>query len=180
MAPIATPECFWIWLLNRRQKKKESQEINRLTEKWRKNFQSMERNGTPRQRQFGRESYYRHIEKNQARARVKMAAKRACPSGKIEIALRRRLYDLVRRDRATKGESALLLVGCSLEELRSHLENQFSPGMSWENYGSAWHIDHRRPCAKFNLLDANEQRACFHFWNLQPLWAFDNLSKGAR
>ena len=48
---------------------------------------------------------------------------------------------------------------------------------SWDNYG-AWHIDHRRPCASFDLSDLNEQRKCFHFSNLQPLWAIDNIHKG--
>jgi hypothetical protein len=62
--------------------------------------------------------------------------------------------------------------------LRAHLEAQFVPGMTWANHG-AWHVDHIRPCASFNLEDPAEQRVCFHFSNLQPLWAQDNLAKGA-
>ena len=49
--------------------------------------------------------------------------------------------------------------------------------MSWENHGT-WHIDHRVPCAKFDLTKKEEQEKCFHYTNLQPLWAKDNLSKG--
>ena len=50
--------------------------------------------------------------------------------------------------------------------------------MSWDNYGiHGWHIDHIRPCASFDLTDPEQQRQCFHYPNLQPLWAFDNLSK---
>lgn len=70
------------------------------------------------------------------------------------------------------------LLGCTYEQLLAHLESQFSDGMNWENYGE-WHIDHIRPCASFDLLDPEEQRKCFHYTNLQPLWALDNLLKGA-
>ncbi len=42
------------------------------------------------------------------------------------------------------------------------------------------HVDHIRPCASFDLTRASQQRACFHFTNLQPLWAADNRRKGAK
>ena len=48
--------------------------------------------------------------------------------------------------------------------------------MSWSNRGE-WHIDHIIPCSSFNLLDEKEQEKCFHYTNLQPLWAAENLSK---
>lgn len=69
------------------------------------------------------------------------------------------------------------MVGCSVDELKSHLERHFKPGMSWENYG-LWQVDHIQPCAAFNLIDPEEQKACFHYSNLQPLWKLENLSKG--
>lgn len=72
------------------------------------------------------------------------------------------------------------LVGCTVPELRSHLEKQFRPGMAWENYGPIWHIDHKRPCARFDLTDPAQQRECFHYTNLQPLFAEENLKKGAQ
>ena len=73
------------------------------------------------------------------------------------------------------------LVGCTVEDLRQHLERQFLPGMSWDNYGrDGWHIDHIRPCASFDLSDPEQQRQCFHYSNLQPLWAAENIRKGAR
>ncbi len=63
--------------------------------------------------------------------------------------------------------------------MKKYLEGKFTEGMTWENHGT-WHIDHRRPICSFNLLDEEEQKKCFHYTNLQPLWATDNLSKGGR
>jgi len=72
------------------------------------------------------------------------------------------------------------LLGCSIEEFRAHLESKFHEGMSWDNYGQfGWHIDHIRPCSSFDLSDAAQQRACFHYTNLQPLWWLENIKKGA-
>jgi len=48
--------------------------------------------------------------------------------------------------------------------------------MTWKNYGE-WHVDHIKPCAKFNLIIDKEQKRCFHYSNLQPLWAKDNIKK---
>jgi hypothetical protein len=78
-----------------------------------------------------------------------------------------------------KSYSITKLIGCPLLELKSYLESRFLPGMSWENR-SEWHIDHIRPCASFDLTDLEQQRACFHYTNLQPLWAADNHRKGAK
>jgi len=88
--------------------------------------------------------------------------------------LRTRLNKVLKNN--TKLESALKLVGCSLEQLKKHLESKFVSGMSWANYGK-WHIDHIKPCAKFDLRKKSEQRKCFRYTNLQPLWAKENLSK---
>lgn len=73
------------------------------------------------------------------------------------------------------------LLGCSYEELRGHIEGQFSPGMCWENwtfYG--WHLDHIQPVASFDLSTLEEQKQCFHFSNLQPLWREQNQRKAAK
>lgn len=72
------------------------------------------------------------------------------------------------------------LVGYTLADLKAHLERQFRPGMSWENYGQ-WHVDHIRPIASFRFSDADSEEflACWALTNLQPLWASENLSKKA-
>ena len=78
----------------------------------------------------------------------------------------------------------LTLLGCSLEELTKHFESLFTEGMSWDNYGNpngdhsnSWHIDHIKPCSLFDLTQEEEQRKCFHYSNLQPLWGIDNMKK---
>ncbi len=80
------------------------------------------------------------------------------------------------------GRSWESLVGYTLEELMTHLESQFKPGMTWENHGrSGWHIDHIRPIASFNFTspDDPEFKECWSLENLRPLWAEENLRKGA-
>jgi hypothetical protein len=79
--------------------------------------------------------------------------------------------------RGFKSKKTQELLGCSFEFLRSHLEQKFENGMSWENYGS-WHIDHIVPLA---IAESEEQlQNLFHYSNLQPLWAQENREKGAR
>ena len=77
-----------------------------------------------------------------------------------------------------KSAKSMELIGCDINCLREHLESQFKDGMTWENRGlHGWHIDHIIPCASFDLSKEDEQKKCFHYTNLQPLWAKENLRK---
>ena len=87
-----------------------------------------------------------------------------------------RLRSRLRSAVSHKSSRTMELCGCTLQELMIHLENQFTDGMTWGNR-SEWHVDHIKPCSKFNLLDPDEQAKCFHYTNLQPLWMVDNLKK---
>jgi len=78
-----------------------------------------------------------------------------------------------------KSKSTLQLLGASVDQVWNYLESQFQPGMTRQNHG-LWHLDHKRPCASFDLNDPKQQAECFHYTNLQPLWAKDNLKKGAK
>lgn len=106
---------------------------------------------------------------------------------KISILLRQRFQNALKRRGVKKITSVIKLTGCSLEQLRIHLESLWLPGMTWESYGTwrkgrpmTWHIDHISPCASFDLTDPEQQKACFNYTNLQPLWAVDNMKKGHR
>jgi hypothetical protein len=78
----------------------------------------------------------------------------------------------------SKRGHTLELLGCSIEFLKTHLESQFKEGMTWTNWTrTGWHIDHIYPCASFNFSKRSEQKICFHWSNLQPLWAKDNFEK---
>jgi len=82
---------------------------------------------------------------------------------------------------AKKSDRTMKLLGCTGVELKLYLESKFLPEMTWENYGrNGWHIDHIKPCASFDLSNPEEQRKCFHYTNLQPLWACDNIRKGKK
>ena len=70
-------------------------------------------------------------------------------------------------------------LGCSMSELISHLESKFLLGMSWDNRNE-WHLDHIKPLCAFDLTDPEQQAVAFHYSNLQPLWAVDNMRKGGR
>ena len=78
-----------------------------------------------------------------------------------------------------KITTTMKLVGCSIEQLKVHLENKFKKGMTWKNYGK-WHIDHIKLCASFNLSKPSEQQKCFHYINLRPLWAKENLQRNKK
>ncbi len=95
---------------------------------------------------------------------------------RIERLLRNRLWYALKSQSAKKSKRTLELVGCSIRDIRQHLENQFKDGMSWENQGE-WHIDHIKPCSLFDLTDPEQQKECFNYKNLQPLWAIDNIKK---
>jgi hypothetical protein len=88
--------------------------------------------------------------------------------------IRKALGGYVKKSKKTKD-----LIGCSVEQLWIHLEKSFKIGMTKENYGK-WHVDHIRPCASFDLNKPEEQYKCFHYTNLQALWAHENFSKGAK
>jgi len=105
------------------------------------------------------------------------------PAFAIRANLASRLAMAIRNAVGNKSAGTMELVGCSIEHLMGYLEHKFTPGMTWDNYGlgqECWHCDHIRPCAAFDLTKPEQQRACFHFTNLQPLWQPDNFRKGAK
>mgnify|MGYP001008338620 CR=1 FL=1 len=95
--------------------------------------------------------------------------------------LRTRLWSALKNNQ--KSGHTLDLLGCSIDELKAHLEMQFEPGMTWDNLGKGegkWQIDHIIPCSYFDLTKEENQRICFNYRNLQPLWASENNTKKAK
>ena len=97
---------------------------------------------------------------------------------KLALRLRRRTLAALKNNIKSKNTMSLLGIE-NIEFLWKHLELTFKSGMTRENHG-LWHIDHIRPCSSFDLTKPEEQAKCFHYSNLQALWAHENLSKGAK
>lgn len=107
------------------------------------------------------------------------ARRRAKPYERLASVIRARIYDVLKH--GYKSDKTEKLIGISIKELKTYLENKFQDGMIWENYGFyGWHIDHIIPLSSFDLENPNEQKKAFHYTNLQPLWAQENLRKHAK
>jgi len=95
---------------------------------------------------------------------------------KLKEYLRKRLWKVLQGN--SKSDHTEKLFGCTASFLKMWLELQFQDGMTWDNWSyKGWHVDHIRPCSSFDLKLSDNQQACCHYTNLQPLWAIDNLRK---
>ena len=153
----------------------------------RKHYERLRRNGSPHKANkyiFGRlcsvegcgrkhaakgyctKHYHRHLRQTNMQFRIKDN-------------LRRRINSAIKNNR--KAASAVRDLGCSIHKFVLYIETQFEDGMSWENWGiHGWHLDHIVPLASFDLTNREQFLDAVHYTNYQPLWAFDNLSKGDR
>ena len=131
--------------------------------------------------QKARKKYYSENHDKVVKCNTEYQNKRSAtdPIFKLEKNLRCRLYHALRSQAVKKSTKTFDLVGCSVDNLWFWLESRFQPGMTRENYGE-WHVDHIKAVANFDLEDEEEQKKCFHYTNLQPLWAEDNLKKGTK
>ena len=114
------------------------------------------------------------IEHKKERSKYQAKRRKTDIRYRISVVLRSRIRHAIKGN--TKSLPTMMLIGCETDYLLYHLQSQFTKGMSWDNHGE-WHIDHIKPCIKFDLSKPEEQRKCFHYSNLQPLWAKDNLLK---
>tara|TARA_R110002153_G_scaffold273471_1_gene444432 strand:+ start:2183 stop:2992 length:810 start_codon:yes stop_codon:yes gene_type:complete len=116
-----------------------------------------------------------YFQKNKATITEKQIARRkANPELRMLSNLRCRISIAIRGK--AKSDATKKLIGCTVKFLREHLESQFDDKMTWDNYGE-WHVDHIVPCAIYNMGSDFEQRSCFNYRNLQPLWGTENMSK---
>lgn len=133
----------------------------------------------PAEKLAARWAVYSRTDAYRAQRRVQRRRERALPRNRLNHRMSRGIWVLLKK--AKGGHPWQELVGYTLDELRAHLESRFLPGMSWENFGD-WHIDHARPLASFSFTGPADPdfRAAWALSNLQPLWALDNIRKGAR
>ncbi len=99
------------------------------------------------------------------------------PGFKIQCNLRNRMKELIQ---AAKDPRRLLnssLTGCNTRQLAAHLQSQFDKWMTWENYGTRWHVDHIVPVSKFDHTLPHHVKQCWHYTNLRPLCAKENMAK---
>jgi hypothetical protein len=147
-----------------------------IKEKNKKHYYENRNEILEKKKQYGIDNRKKILERNK-----NYEAKRNAidPSFKLRRILRSRILTALKNINKRKENSCIELVGCSLLFLKKYIESKFLDGMSWENHGK-WHIDHICPCASFNLALIEEQKKCFHYTNLQPLWAIDNIRKGSK
>ena len=157
---------------------------NAAAKKWQQNNREKERARLKKYRENNREKVNASNRKNNKRPEYKKRRNarrrkryRTDPLYRIKKILRVRLRYALKGK--VKSAKTIKLLGCSYSHAKDHLEKQFLPGMTWENHGT-WHVDHMMPCASFDLTDPEQQRQCFHYTNLQPLWGPENMSKGGK
>lgn len=100
------------------------------------------------------------------------------PLAKLAKQLRGRLQDFLADRNIQKSQQFKDYLGCSLDELKLHIEKQFQPGMTWENYGSLWSVDHNIALA--NAPDSEKIYELCHYLNLRPMFCITNSSKNSR
>ena len=127
--------------------------------------------------------YYIENKKKVNRKNTERNAKRvrADINYRIKRLLHKRIRGSVKLALGIRKDKSVALLGCTITEFRSYFEAKFTDGMTWDKFMlGEIHIDHIVPCASFDLSDISQQKQCFHFTNLQPLWAVDNLVKGSK
>jgi len=169
-----------------KRKKEDNRPDSRCKECHRKNNKIWYQNNKERKAKHNKdnkENIYRQRKIYMAKNKEKIATARRILSNKryhtdvnyrIKIILRNRIYQALKQFK--KSESTEQLIGRSFNSFKIYFESLFDSGMTWKNQGK-WHIDHKIPCSSFDLSDSEEQKKCFHWTNLQPLWEKDNLDK---
>ncbi len=162
---------------NKKWQKDNKKIVNENKKEWRKNNKEKVKQYLKRWKE-NNEAYFKRPEFKE-KERIRNCKRREDPIFRLNQNISRNMNHSLRNNNLSKnGRSWEYLVGYTTQDLKKHIEKQFQPGMSWDNYGD-WHIDHRIPRSFFVYTSVNdvEFKYCWGLGNLQPLWAFDNLSK---
>jgi hypothetical protein len=99
------------------------------------------------------------------------------PAFRMQCNMRRRYGDIMKTTKKGGSTKHVDDLGCNTKDFNKHLESKFTKGMTWDNYGEYWHLDHILPCASFDHEDEAQRKVCWHWTNFQPLEAKDNMAK---
>jgi hypothetical protein len=98
------------------------------------------------------------------------------PIYKLSADIRSRLVKFLKVNNMKKNNKTFTMVGCTPKFLKKYIEEQFKPGMTWQNHSpKGWHVDHIIPLASAKSLE--EIKKLSHYTNLQPMWEIDNKKK---
>lgn len=161
-----------ISLKNRREYEEQNRE---LIEKLKKDHQDKQKE----KHRICKKNYYdRNKKKIQKQyAEYNKRKKAIDPSFKLYSTIRCRFRSIIKGK--YKSKSSIILLGCSVDEFKKKLESEFTEGMNWSNHSkTGWHIDHILDCRFFNQADPEDQRICFNYRNMRPLWSTENILKG--
>jgi hypothetical protein len=125
--------------------------------------------------------YWANLEKERARSR-ESAKSRVIVKGS-HLHIKRTCSNMLWRAIKLgyiKKQKTMYYFGCSVEQLKADLQSKFQPGMTWDNHGPVWEVDHIVPCDSFDLTDDYQVRLCNHYTNLQPLLKHLNRRKHAK
>jgi hypothetical protein len=123
-----------------------------------------------------REYSKNHYKANPERYKIYMTERyKNDPQTKLSLLLRVRLNNALKQ--IDKSDKSFNLLGCTIEEYKQYLETQFKPEMNWDNHGLVWEIDHIIPCSLFDLTDIEQQKQCFYYTNLQPLFKTTEIAE---
>ena len=182
MSQKSSEEKYQIW--KRASEKYRSTEKGKLTRiKWKQSDKSKQydkvfsqkyRSDPSNQKKI--KKYYEDNKEKNRPLRTQYVKKRrdTDPLFKLAMSMRSRMNLFIKRSKFNKNARTFKLIGCSPDQLKEHIEKQFKYGMTWKNHGD-WHIDHIKPLSLAKSTE--EMNKLFHFSNLQPLWALENIKK---
>lgn len=156
-----------------------------MTDEQKKQFTLLKKKPTKEQKKIYAFRHYNNLKKHNPKKLKEMQRKyritsRSKPLNRAKSNMRNRFRDGLKYYRKTHCDSMSTMIGCTWTFFYQWIASQFKRGMKWENYGRVWHIDHIEPLAHFDITDQNDMKRAWHYSNLRPLKAAENIKKGAK
>ena len=164
-------------IIENRKRYESKTEVKERKREYRKEWGKVNREHLQSYHQQWRDNNREHV--NEKKKIYEKNRKDTDPHYRLSCYTRTAVYTCLKENNISKYRSTFDLLPFTLESLITHLEKQFTEGMCWDNYGE-WHLDHILPMNSFDFDEENSFSDCWSLENLQPLWGFDNLSKGSK